>query len=253
MPAVAPRLPWSQACLLGLAAALLLTTAAYLRSCGLVHKGQLGRSRTLVEAGTTGEAAVRRRLIIGGETAPPDRQAPGRRLGGRACVQPLPLPTCLRTLAAHLGPSNAPPHTPPPCSFPSICSIRSAEGRHHCAATLVAPRLAVTAAYCVAPPAAESPTLWCGLHHQFSQSQGTFDVLHTVRTVRWAVLSSAQQASCPFLLAGGLPGAETSSPAEAPSRPACSALTAPAPHHHAPTTVLHAHTRLSPLPCHRQA
>lgn len=128
----------------------------------------------------------------------------GKRQGGGWEAEPACNP-CLRTLAAHLGPSSAPPHVPPPCSFPSICSIRSAEGRHHCAATLVAPRLAVTAAYCVAPPAAESPTLWCGLHHQFSQSQGTFDVLHTVRTVRWAVLSSAQQASCPFLPAGGWP------------------------------------------------
>lgn len=102
--------------------------------------------------------------------------------------------------------------------FPSVCSVRSEQGDHLCGATLIGPRLAVsaqacvqqyphlpavflpaesssmrveahwlpsqvTAAYCALPPGGPAtPTLHCGLYQQYSQSNGTFEVLRTVHT-----------------------------------------------------------------------
>lgn len=49
-------------------------------------------------------------------------------------------------------------------------------------ATLIAPRLALTAAYCVSPPAGIArPQLWCGLWQQYEQPAGTYDVLQAFR------------------------------------------------------------------------
>jgi V8-like Glu-specific endopeptidase len=66
-----------------------------------------------------------------------------------------------------------------------MCSLRGGRHqRHLCGATLVSPRLALTAAYCVAPPmGAPDPVLWCGLHSLYSQQPGTYDVLGTVETI----------------------------------------------------------------------
>ena len=66
-----------------------------------------------------------------------------------------------------------------------MCSLRSRNGKDHlCAATLIAPRLALTAAYCVTPPAGvANPLLLCGLHHLYDPQTDTYDALQTVRTV----------------------------------------------------------------------
>lgn len=70
-----------------------------------------------------------------------------------------------------------------PHRFPFVCSLRSPSGaRHVCGATLIAPRLALTSAFCVTPPGGvPRPLLLCGLWRQYDQPPGTFDVLSAVR------------------------------------------------------------------------
>ena len=68
-----------------------------------------------------------------------------------------------------------------------MCSLRdrSSPLRHLCGATLIAPRLALTAAYCVsAPGGAFDPVLWCGLRDLSGPQAGTYDVLGTARVTR---------------------------------------------------------------------
>ena len=66
-----------------------------------------------------------------------------------------------------------------------MCSLRSRSGEQHvCGATLIAPRLALTAAYCVDPTSGvPDPLLWCGLDNLYNPQPGTFDALQTVRTI----------------------------------------------------------------------
>ena len=68
--------------------------------------------------------------------------------------------------------------------FPFMCSLRTKKGKDHiCGASLIAPRLALTAAYCVtAPGGVPQPQLWCGLQRQ-SQPPASFDALQAVRTI----------------------------------------------------------------------
>ena len=68
-----------------------------------------------------------------------------------------------------------------------MCSLRSRSSplRHFCGATLIAPRLALTAAYCVnAPGGAYDPLLWCGLHDLADPQAGIYDVLGTAKITR---------------------------------------------------------------------
>lgn len=71
--------------------------------------------------------------------------------------------------------------------FPYICSLRSQSGRRHvCGATLLAPSLAITAAFCVSPPAGvPDPLLWCGLLDLSSPPPpAQFDELQAVQTIK---------------------------------------------------------------------
>lgn len=66
-----------------------------------------------------------------------------------------------------------------------MCSLRSRNGsRHVCGASLIAPRLALTAAYCVnVPGGVPRPMLLCGLWQQYDQPQDSYDSLQAVRVV----------------------------------------------------------------------
>lgn len=69
-----------------------------------------------------------------------------------------------------------------------MCSLRTRDGsRHVCGATLLTPRLALTAAYCVNfPGGVPSPVLWCGLHNLYDQDPSTFDVLEAAAVIMCA-------------------------------------------------------------------
>ncbi|KAL4451776.1 hypothetical protein ABPG75_007438 [Micractinium tetrahymenae] len=58
--------------------------------------------------------------------------------------------------------------------------------RHVCGATLIAPNLAITAAFCVTPPTGvRNPLLWCGLVDLSTPlPDGAFDALQTVQTIK---------------------------------------------------------------------
>ena len=74
-----------------------------------------------------------------------------------------------------------------------MCSLRSGStGKHLCGATLIAPDLAVTAAFCVASPkGTPDPVLYCGLTHLWTDPPGSYDVLQTVRTTLWVAAGGA--------------------------------------------------------------
>lgn len=91
-------------------------------------------------------------------------------------------------------PASCLAHPLPPCSFPYLCSLRSYDGTQHiCGATLIAPQLAVTAAYCANPPGGvRMPLLWCGLPSLHDPQPGSFDALQTVRQTTWVVRGHLQ-------------------------------------------------------------
>lgn len=73
----------------------------------------------------------------------------------------------------------------PCCRFPYVCSLRDSSGTQHvCGATLISDRLALTAAFCVTPPAgAARPVLLCGLGRLDDPPPGTFDVLGAEKVI----------------------------------------------------------------------
>lgn len=101
-------------------------------------------------------------------------------------MRPLTLSLCGVHLTAVL------PHL---CRFPYMCSIRSSSiGTHLCGATLISPRLAVTAAYCVQPDLAGShPLLLCGLYDQNDTSPS--DGVDSLEAVKVTVHECYQQST----------------------------------------------------------
>lgn len=93
------------------------------------------------------------------------------------------LGTCLDPTPPLPRPSQAhvqPPHQTFLFLHPATCTLPPTLPA---GATLIAPRLALTAAYCVTPPhGVRDPLLWCGLPDLYNPQPGSFDALQTVHT-----------------------------------------------------------------------
>lgn len=70
---------------------------------------------------------------------------------------------------------------PPP--LPIVAPLPPAAAAN-AGATLLAPRLALTAAFCVNPPGGVlQPELWCGLWRLGDQEPGSYDALRAVHVI----------------------------------------------------------------------